>query len=125
MSLAATSLSLRALFKGAVSAAGLGAVMPVTSGLSPSAQALAVATSAAAAATLVVLPTDVEVEQMVGDARFFYGALQGAGEINLGRAVLPFPHRRSTRIGASHLTLMWRPHGPGRSRRWRRERPGS
>ena len=91
MSLAATSLSLRALFKGAVSAAGLGAVMPVTSGLSPSAQALAVATSAAAAPTLVVLPTDVEVEQMVGDARFFYGALQGAGEINLGRAVLPFP----------------------------------
>ena len=91
MSLAATSLTLRALLRSAASAAGLGTVMPVTSGLSPSAQALAVATSAAAAPTLVVLPTDVEVEQMVGDARFFYGALQDAGETDLGRAVLPFP----------------------------------
>ena len=91
MSLATTSLTLRALLKSAASAAGLGTVMPVTSGLSPSAQALAVATSAAAAPTLVVLPTDVEVEQMVGDARFFYGALQGAGETDLGRAVFPFP----------------------------------
>ena len=91
MSLAATSLTLRALLKSAASAAGLGAAMPVTSGLSPSAQALAVATSAAATPTLVVLPTDAEVEQMVGDARFFYGALQGAGETDLGRVVLPFP----------------------------------
>ena len=91
MSLAATSLTLRALLKSAASAAGLGAAMPVTSGLSLSAQALAVATSAAATPTLVVLPTDAEVEQMVGDARFFYGALQGAGETDLGRVVLPFP----------------------------------
>ena len=91
MSFATTSLTLSALLKGAASAAGLGTMTPVMSGLSPSAQALALATSAVAVPSLVVLPTDAEVEQMLDDARFFYGALQGASKADVGRAVLPFP----------------------------------
>ena len=91
MSLAASSLTLRALLKTAGSRAGLGVSAPVVTGLSPSAQAFVVATVASTAPTFVVLPTDAEMEQMTADARFFYAALLGVSESELTRSVLPFP----------------------------------
>ena len=65
----------------------------VTAGLSPAAKALAAVAQARAAAgvTLLVVPTDKDVEQMTSDTRFFYGALEGATEAAVDRAVLPFP----------------------------------
>ncbi|MNC89972.1 hypothetical protein D3C83_59970 [compost metagenome] len=44
-----------------------------------------------AGVTLLVVPTDKDVEQLIGDARFFYSALEGTSESALDRAVLPFP----------------------------------
>ena len=91
MSLAATSLTLRAVLKTAASRAGLDAAAPVTAGLSPAARSLAIATAATTAPALVILPTDAEVEQMTADARFFYAGLQGSPEAEVSRAVFPFP----------------------------------
>jgi transcription-repair coupling factor (superfamily II helicase) len=89
----ATSLTLRSLFSRAASAAGLIRLGQVTAGLTPAAKALAAVASAQAAGSLTVLvvPTDRDVEQMTADARFFYGALEGASEADVERAVLPFP----------------------------------
>ena len=90
---AASSLALRALFKTSISKLGLDHPAPVTAGLIPPAKALAVvaAARAAAGATLVVVPTDKDVEQLTADVRFFYAALEGSTEAGLDRAVLPFP----------------------------------
>ena len=41
--------------------------------------------------TLLVVPTDRDVEQMTSDARFFYGALEGASSAAVEQAVLPLP----------------------------------
>jgi transcription-repair coupling factor (superfamily II helicase) len=41
--------------------------------------------------TLLVAPTDKDVEQLTADARFFYGALEGASGADIERAILPFP----------------------------------
>jgi transcription-repair coupling factor (superfamily II helicase) len=41
--------------------------------------------------TLLVVPTDRDVEQMTSDARFFYGALEGASAAAVEQAVLPLP----------------------------------
>ena len=41
--------------------------------------------------TLLVVPTDKDVEQLTSDARFFYGALEGASEAAVESAVLPLP----------------------------------
>ncbi len=89
----ATSLTLRALFSRAAFAAGLDRLGPVTAGLVPAAKALAAVASAKAVAglTVLVVPTDRDVEHMTADARFFYGALEGASETDVERAVLPFP----------------------------------
>jgi transcription-repair coupling factor (superfamily II helicase) len=46
---------------------------------------------AAAGLTLVVVPSDKDVEQITGDARFFFGALEGASDTDVERMVLPFP----------------------------------
>ena len=43
------------------------------------------------AVTLLVVPTDRDVEQMTSDARFFYGALEGASAAAVEEAVLPLP----------------------------------
>jgi transcription-repair coupling factor (superfamily II helicase) len=90
---ATSSLTLRSLFKSAASKAGLDKLVPVTAGLTPTAKALAVVSAARARAgvTLVVVPTDKDVEQLTADARFFWSALEGASEHAIDRAVLPFP----------------------------------
>jgi len=63
----------------------------VVTGLSPAAQALAVADAAGASVTLVVVPTDNDVESMTADTRFFYAALHGLSDSDVTRVVLPFP----------------------------------
>ena len=91
MPLAAASLTLSSLLKTAAARAGFGGAAPVVSGLSPAAQAFAVAATAAADPVAVVVPSDAAVEQMTADARFFCGALLGASESELARTVLPLP----------------------------------
>jgi transcription-repair coupling factor (superfamily II helicase) len=93
MATATPSLTLRALLSQAVSKAGLDKPAPVTAGLTPSAKALAAVAAArgSTGVTLLVVPTDKDVEQLTADARFFYAALEGASEADVERAVLPFP----------------------------------
>ena len=90
---ATASLTLRALLNTAASRAGLGSSAPggSVSGLTPAAQALAVAVFAGDAPAVVVVPTDADVERMTADARFFVAALRGAGETEVARTVLPLP----------------------------------
>ena len=55
----------------------------MTAGLTPAAKALAAVVDARGrtpASTLLVVPTDKDVEQLTADARFFYAALEGASE---------------------------------------------
>ena len=89
----ATSLTLRALLSQTTARVGLDHLASLTAGLTPPAKALAAVASARTASglTVLVVPTDKEVEQIVGDARFFYGALEGASGADVERAVLPLP----------------------------------
>jgi transcription-repair coupling factor (superfamily II helicase) len=93
MTTAAPSLTLRALFSRAASRAAFDRLAPITAGLTPAAKAFAAAVAARAgtAVTLLVVPTDRDVEQATADARFFFGALEGASEAAVERAVLPLP----------------------------------
>ncbi len=87
------SLALRSLFARAVSVLALDRSTGVLAGLSPTVKALA-ATAVArgrADATVIVVPTDREVEQLTNDARFFFSALEGASAGDAEAAVLPFP----------------------------------
>src|SRR5687768_9743564 len=88
-----TSLTLRALLSQAAARATLDKLAPVTAGLTPAAKALAAVAQARgnSGLTLLVVPTDKDVESLVGDARFFYAALEGASESDVERAVLPLP----------------------------------
>ncbi len=43
------------------------------------------------ALTLLVVPTDADVETLTSDARFFLAALEGLTDTEVERAVLPFP----------------------------------
>src|SRR5436190_4274545 len=89
-----TSLNLRALLKTAVARSGLDAGARVVSGLTASANALFVAAAAHArpkGAVLYVVPTDGDLEQAVGDTRFFLAALEGLSDAAAHQAVLPFP----------------------------------
>ncbi len=87
------SLTLRALFSRAASKAALDRSALITAGLTPAAKALSIVVSArtGAGVTLLVVPSDKDVEQMTADARFFWGAMEGATEQAIERAVLPFP----------------------------------
>src|SRR5882762_4413360 len=89
----ATSLTLRALFSQAAAKAALDRSAPVIAGLTPAAKALAAAVAARTATgiTLLVVPSDKDVEQITADARFFYSALEGASDADVERAVLPLP----------------------------------
>jgi transcription-repair coupling factor (superfamily II helicase) len=93
MALATPSLTLRALFQRSASRAQFDAPAVVTAGLSPAAKALAAVTAARSAdgPVLLVVPADKDVEQMTADARFFYGAIEGAPAAAVEHAVLPFP----------------------------------
>jgi transcription-repair coupling factor (superfamily II helicase) len=92
MTTTAPSLSLRSLLGKSAVLSALGR-SPITSGLTPASKALAAvhAARSAAGVTLLVVPTDRDVEQMTSDARFFYGALEGASSAAVEQAVLPLP----------------------------------
>jgi transcription-repair coupling factor (superfamily II helicase) len=88
----APSLSLRSLLGKAAVAAALGRGT-VTAGLTPASKALAAVHAArtGTGVTLLIVPTDRDVEQITSDARFFYGALEGASSAAVEQAVVPLP----------------------------------
>ncbi len=90
---ATTSLTLQALFKSAITRAGLDRPAAVTAGLSPAAKALAIVAEARSTQDIVlaIVPTDKDVEQLLNDVRFFWRAIEGADEQAVERAVMPFP----------------------------------
>ena len=61
--------------------------------VSDAVKALAAAATARArpGLTLLVVPTDRDVEQLCADARYFFAALEGAAEAAVETAVIPFP----------------------------------
>ena len=87
------SLTLRALLSRAAADAALDRSRAAIDGLTPAAKALAavVAARTSTEPTLLVVPSDKDVEQLTSDARFFYGALEGASDAALDRAILPLP----------------------------------
>ena len=93
MPTATPSLTLRALFGRAVARAGFDSSAAVVAGLTPAAKALAAVAAARSQSgvTLLVVPADKDVEQLVADARFFFASLEGASDAAVERAVLPFP----------------------------------
>ena len=93
MATAAPSLTLRSLLSRAASSAALDRLSPVTAGLTAAGKALAAVSAARGGTgiTLLVVPTDKDVEQMTADARFFYGALESASDAAVEQTVLPLP----------------------------------
>ena len=65
--------------------------VPRVSGLTGPAKALFAAAAAEKGRTVLVVPTDADVETMTRDARFFFSALEGLNDAEVERAVLPFP----------------------------------
>nr|MBP6717031.1 DEAD/DEAH box helicase [Acidobacteriota bacterium] len=70
---------------------GLSRNTQTISGLTPPAAAFYAAAFAQDAPVFLVVPADVDVEQFVGDTRFFLGALLGLSDDAAERQVLPFP----------------------------------
>ena len=70
---------------------GLGVPDGAVSGLSGPAQALYVAAAARTRLTIVVVPTDADVESMTADVGFFLAGFEGASEVDVDRGVLAFP----------------------------------
>ena len=89
------SLTLGTLLHDAARRAGLAGVPRgpggSLAGVTPPAQALAGAVLAASGPVVLVVPRDSEVDDMTADARFHLRALEGLGEVDLDRGVLPFP----------------------------------
>jgi transcription-repair coupling factor (superfamily II helicase) len=93
MPTATTSLTLRALLGRAAAATTLDRLPRAVAGLSPAAKAFAAASVSrhAPGTTLLIVPSDRDVEQATADARFFFAAMEGASADAAERAVLPFP----------------------------------
>jgi len=93
MSVSSPSLALRALFARTASRLEFDRPAGVIAGLSPAVKALAAVAAARArpGPTLLVVPTDRDVEQLVADARYFFAALEGAADAAAESAVTPFP----------------------------------
>ena len=87
MSSTSTSLTLRALLKTAAGRLGLGVPGRSVSGLTGASKALFAAAAAARERTLLVVPTDADVDQMTADARFFFSALEGASDADAESAI--------------------------------------
>jgi transcription-repair coupling factor (superfamily II helicase) len=85
------SLAFRSLLKSAASRAGLTRAVPRLAGLGPGATAFHAAALAQDSVVVLVVPTDADVEQMTGDARFFLSAMLGLSDGQVAQAVLPFP----------------------------------
>jgi transcription-repair coupling factor (superfamily II helicase) len=87
----AASLALRSWLKTSAATAGLDRPVRSLTGLTPAALAFHVACLAHDSSTVLVVPTDADVEQVVGDARFFLAALEGLSDHEVSRRVLPCP----------------------------------
>ncbi|MEP6914298.1 MAG: transcription-repair coupling factor [Acidobacteriota bacterium] len=86
-----SSLTLRSLLKTAAGRLRLGLPAVKVSGLTGPAKALYAAAAAERGLTVLVVPTDSDVETMTRDARFFFSALTGVSDTEIERIVLPFP----------------------------------
>jgi transcription-repair coupling factor (superfamily II helicase) len=86
-----SSLTLRAILKSAAGRLGMGVPAPVISGLNGPATAMFAAAAAARNTTVLIVPTDTDVERATSDARFFLAALEGLSDADVERVVLPFP----------------------------------
>jgi transcription-repair coupling factor (superfamily II helicase) len=87
-----TSLSLQALLKSAVARSGMIVPAKRIAGLTPAAQALAIAGARARSDTvLLVVPGDADVDRMTADVRFFVAAMEGLSTAAVDQVVLPFP----------------------------------
>ena len=86
-----SSLTLRSLLKSAASRLRLGLPAGKVSGLTNPAKAFFAAVAAERGLTLLVVPTDGDVETMTTDARFFFSALEGVSDAEIEQSVLPFP----------------------------------
>jgi transcription-repair coupling factor (superfamily II helicase) len=90
----APSLALRSLLTGVIREMGLQSPTRRLSGASPPVRALAIAAAArrlSEGAVLVVLPTDAEIDNAVGDICFFLGVLEGSADTVVSQQVLPYP----------------------------------
>ena len=90
----ATSLNLRGLLKSAITRSGMDVPARALSGLTPSAQALYVASAAQnlpRGVVLLVVPGDRDIEQAAQDVTFFFSAMEGLSGAGADRAVLAFP----------------------------------
>ena len=86
-----SSLTLRALLKSAAGALRMAAPAARVTGLTAEAKAMYAAAAAARNRTVLIVPTDAEVERTTTDARFFFAALEGLTDADVERAVLPLP----------------------------------
>jgi transcription-repair coupling factor (superfamily II helicase) len=86
-----SSLTLRAILKTAAGRLGLGVPGRGVSGLTGPAAGMFAAASAGRERTVLVVPSDADVERMTEDARFFLAALEGLSNADVERVVLPFP----------------------------------
>ena len=90
----APSLALRALLTGVLRETGLLSPLQRISGATSPVRALAVAAALKRLADrtiLLVVPTDAEIDNAVGDICFFLAVLEGAAASVIERQVLPFP----------------------------------
>src|SRR5688572_22714018 len=90
----APSLALRSLLTGVIRETGLQSPTRRLSGASAPVRALAIAAASkrlSDGTVLVVLPTDAEIDNAVGDICFFLGVLEGSADAVVSQQVLPFP----------------------------------
>ena len=90
----APSLALRSLLTGVLRETGLLSPLQRISGATPPVRGLAIAAAAKRLddnTILLVVPTDAEIENAVGDISFFLSVLEGSAATVVERQVLPFP----------------------------------
>ncbi len=90
----APSLALRSLLTGVLRETGLLSPLQRISGATSPVRALAVAAAAKRLSDhtiLLVVPTDADIEDTVGDISFFLSVLEGSASTVVERQVLPFP----------------------------------
>src|SRR5262245_14953187 len=69
----------------------MGVPAPPGSGLNAPVTTMFAAAAAARNLTVLIVPTDADVERATSDARFFLAALEGLSDTDVERVVLPFP----------------------------------
>jgi len=90
----APSLALRSLLTGVLRETGLQSPLRRISGATAPVRALAVAAAAkrlSDSTILLVVPTDADIENTVGDISFFLSVLEGSATTVVERQMLPFP----------------------------------